>query len=202
MVNSENVGFKDFSLEKLRGIALWWNRQGIPVVPIYINHESGEKIILVEGWKHWQTQPQSLEEFEKLGWDRANAFACVCGVKTRLGFFGALDFDVKNQTSEAIKLGEEVFNQLPETRVDKTPSSGKHSYYFSLAQIRPRKDLMASVGLEVLGIGNMVIMFPSQGYEIIHYPKHGYAVVQDLNALIDLILFKLGCFDIPEKEGD
>lgn len=76
-------------------------------------HQLGLNIVLVDGkkplveWRKFQTERQSLQEFEKLHWHEASGFAIICGQQITNGlYFGVVDFDVKNLLTEVIEKGK------------------------------------------------------------------------------------------------
>ncbi|MEM2281867.1 MAG: hypothetical protein QXZ68_07815, partial [Candidatus Bathyarchaeia archaeon] len=60
------------------GAKTFW-LQGFNIVPFRYIHEDSEvkKRPLVDSWQRWQTQRQTLPEFEGLNWDDADAFGVV-----------------------------------------------------------------------------------------------------------------------------
>ena len=61
-------------------VARQYYEQGCNIVVL-----NGEKEPLVK-WTEWQDRRQTLEEFEALPWDRAEAYAVICGLKLKNGF--------------------------------------------------------------------------------------------------------------------
>ncbi|MEM3000229.1 MAG: bifunctional DNA primase/polymerase [Candidatus Bathyarchaeia archaeon] len=141
-------------VEAARG---YWSL-GLPAVPLR------GKQPLVQ-WAHWQMQPQTEAEFNGLPWNDADGFAVICGSKTQSGlYFAAVDFDVKNLSSEAIEKGREALKNLPITQIEETPSGGQHWIYLSHAKPKSVSAFHNLCGLELIGEGKLCIMAPSKGY--------------------------------------
>ncbi|MEM3880143.1 MAG: bifunctional DNA primase/polymerase [Candidatus Bathyarchaeia archaeon] len=141
-------------VEAARG---YWSL-GLPAVPLR------GKQPLVQ-WAHWQMQPQTEAEFNGLPWSEADGFAVICGSKTQSGlYFAAVDFDVKNLSSEAIEKGREALKNLPITQIEETPSGGQHWIYLSHAKPKSVSAFHNVCGLELIGEGKLCIMAPSKGY--------------------------------------
>ena len=104
--------------------------QGVPVVAVK------QKKPLVE-WAHWQTKPQTAEEFEALPWSEADGFAVICGTKLNNGLYaGAVDFDVKNVSEEAQEKGQQILKKMLCTQMEQTPGGGQHWVYHCNAKPR------------------------------------------------------------------
>jgi len=147
----------------LKEAAYQYWKQGQAVVTFLISKEA--KKPLVE-WKKWIDGEQTEAEFQDQPWDKANAFGLVCGRKLKNNlYFGALDFDVKNISQEAVANGREVLKECSVTQHDETVSGGEHYNFYSREPIKSNKRFHDSHGLELLGKGNIVIMSPSEGYK-------------------------------------
>jgi len=133
----------------------------------------GCNIILLSGkqplqkWERWQTQSQTVEEFDGLPWDKADAFAIVCGLKLSNGLYiGAIDLDVKKVPEETIERGREFEKHLRITHMERTPSNGKHLIFLSRTPVKSvnMPGIREFCGVELLGENRLCIMAPSKGY--------------------------------------
>jgi len=145
----------------LKGAALDYWQKGCRIVPLI------DKSPLVR-WEKWQSEDQNLQEFEDLPWDRANAFAVICGVRLNNDFYvGVLDFDVekagKPLPNEVLKKQGGVAAGMPVTQLEETPSGGKHLIYYTKAPVQTKT--YDACGIEILGEGKLCIMAPSTGYK-------------------------------------
>jgi len=139
-----------------------------------------QKKPLVE-WACWQTQKQTLEEFETQPWKGADGFAIICGTKLDNGLYGAaVDFDVKNVTEEAKEKGRRVLKQLLTTQIEETPSGGQHLIYYCHQKPRTISSYHNGCGLELLGEGKLCIMAPSTGYRRLN--DNTPTTIQDLES--------------------
>ncbi|RLI00130.1 hypothetical protein DRO19_00310 [Candidatus Bathyarchaeota archaeon] len=134
-------------------------------------YEMGFNIVLVNGkqplheWKQWQTQRQTLEEFENLPWDKADGYGVVCGYAPQNGLYlTVVDYDVKNTSSEAQAKGREALKHMRITRIEQTPSGGQHWVYLSNKKPRSISAYHDIAALELIGEGKIAIMAPSKGY--------------------------------------
>jgi len=160
----------------------------------------GANIVLLKGkeplhkWSRWQTQRQTSDiEFESLPWKHADGFAVITGLKFENGhFFGAVDVDVKNVSTEAIGKGMELQKQLRITQTEQTPSGGKHFLYFSKKPIRSvnTPQIRDFCGVELLGERRLAIMAPSKGY--IRLNDNLPTELEDLTAYFHAILKRIG----------
>lgn len=156
----KNVGDGTLRLTVKDSAYEYW-KQGHAIVTFTVTEEG--KKPLVE-WKPWIQGEQTEEQFNSQPWDRANAFAVVCGRKLKNGLYvGAVDFDVKNVSEEARQLGDKAFKLLPITQLEETPSGGKHNVYLTRARASTR-NYHDDCALELLGAKKLCIMAPSLGY--------------------------------------
>jgi len=133
--------------------------QGLNIVPIIL--ANSEKKPLVK----WNVERQTEQEFNALPWDKANAFAVVCGTQLKNGlFFGVVDQDVKNLPAEIIEKGKEAIKSFPITQMEKTPSGGLHYVYYSHEKPKTVSTFHNDYGLELLGEKKLCLMYPSEGY--------------------------------------
>ena len=160
----------NFDIKALREAARRYFEQGIPVIPAYIYFDEKkqryEKIFLVDEWKKWQTEPQTVEEFENLNWEKANGFAIINGVKTKDGLYvGVVDFDVKGLEPKNIEVGKRIVGELPITQLETTVNGGEHRIYLSRKPVQTVKSYRVLAGVELLGRGTIAVMAPSFGYK-------------------------------------
>jgi len=107
----------------------------------------------LSAWQRWQDTPQTLPEFNNQPWVNANAFAIVTGSKTREGlYFHVIDCDSSDFNVASVRT----------TQAEKTPRGGYHFVYHSRTCAKGQKNLDLKV--ELLGTGNLCIMYPSLGY--------------------------------------
>jgi len=139
----------------------YWNL-GLNIIPILLI--GIDKKPLVE-WQKWNTERQTEQEFNTLPWDKANAFAVVCGTQLKNGLFlGVIDQDVKNLPPEIIEKGKEAIKGFPITQMEKTPSGGLHYVYLSHEKPKTISTFHNDYGLELLGEKKLCLMSPSEGY--------------------------------------
>ncbi|MBS7637040.1 hypothetical protein KEJ37_06915 [Candidatus Bathyarchaeota archaeon] len=158
----------------------FWQK-GLAVVPFELtwDAEKGEwKKKPICEWGKWQVTPQTLEEFEAFNWDKIEAFGVLLG-RTKDGLYlCCVDIDRANFD----------LNLLPATRLEKTLSGFYHAFYLSKRPVQgiKRHDL----GLELLGGNNLVVVWPSKGYERLNDVEP--AVVEDATALFFELIAKMG----------
>lgn len=151
---------------------------------------NGDKQPLVK-WDQWQTQRQTLEEFETLPWNQAKAYAIICGVKLNNGlYFGALDVDAKNVSEDALAKASEFEKHIRTTQTEKTKNNGKHHVYYSRQPIRTDKKAHEFCGCEVLGEKKLCIMAPSEGY--VRLNDNVPTEIASLNEQYDNALSRIG----------
>ena len=103
----------------LKSVAFDYWQKGSRIVPLI------DKSALVK-WERWQEQRQTIQDFENMPWDRANAFAIVCNVKLSNDlYFGILDLDIEKAgrllPQEVLEKQGEVAKGMPVTRLEGTP---------------------------------------------------------------------------------
>ena len=139
----------------------YW-KQGHAIVIFKIAEENKKPLVT---WRKWIQGEQTEEEFNNQPWARANAFGVICGRKLKNGLYvGAVDFDVKNVSVEAISKGKKVLGKCSVTQKEQTPSGGEHLIFYSHEPVKSNKSFHDSHGLELLGESTIVIMCPSAGY--------------------------------------
>jgi len=133
-------------------------------------------------WRRWQTERQSVGDFEALPWDEADGFALIGGSRLENGlYFSAIDFDVKNVSEEAKHKVKQALNYLPITQIEETPSGGQHWIYFSKTKPKSASAYHNISALELIGEGKLCIMAPSAGYRRLN--DNSPTVVQNLEEL-------------------
>jgi predicted transcriptional regulator len=169
----------------LKGAACEYFQVGCSVVPVNANKKP-----FVE-WAKWQTEKQSLQEFEALPWLEATSYGVVCGTKLNNGlYFSGVDFDVKNLPIETIEKGRQALKELPITQMEETPSKGQHWIYYVHNKPKTVSAFHNDCALELLGEGKLCIMAPSQGYKRLN--DNTPTVVQDLEDLFYKALYTIG----------
>jgi len=160
--------------------------------------EQGNRIVVLNDkkeplvkWTRWQKKPQTPQEFENLPWDQASAFAIICGIKLKNGYYiGAVDIDKKKLTPEAIARGEDLAKKLRVTWREKTANNGEHHIYYSEKPIKTDGHAHDFCGCEVLGTRKLCIMAPSKGYRRLN--DNLATVVKSLNDLFEDALAGIG----------
>jgi hypothetical protein len=116
-------------------------------------------------WEKWITERQTPEEFNVLPWNRANAFAVICGTKLNNGLFlVVIDYDVKNLPEEIVLKGKEALKAFPITQMEQSPSKGIHLIFYTHSKPKTDKSHHNGCALELLGEKTYCIMAPSLGY--------------------------------------
>ena len=169
----------------------------VPIEPIWNDaKQKYDKKPAVEGWKEWQTQTQTREEFIGLHLENYSMFAVICGSKISVNgetvYFSGIDRDIKGELSEDTKQKsrQAISAITPITRWEKTPSGGEHLLYFSRKQ--PYGHKPSKTGMELLGTGNLIVMYPSKGYELLN--DNQIVVVDDVETLFFDALEKVGLY--------
>jgi len=116
-----------------------------------------EKTPLVK-WQKWEKEPQSLQDFENLPWDKADGFAIICGVKPSNNFYvGVLDLDLEKGgvafSEETLEKQTEIVGSMPITQLEETPSGGRHLVYHSRTLVKTKAYDVCAV--EILGEGKL-----------------------------------------------
>lgn len=160
------------SQNNLKEAASSYYEQGLNIVPV-----QGKKP-LVE-WARWQTKRQTQVEFDGLPWGNADGFALICGMQAANGMYIAAidtdnpDFDLK---------------LLSTTRTERTPREGYHFIYFSRQNCRGHKE--HDLKVELLGMGNLCIMAPSNGYQKLN--DNLPTEIESIESVFDDLIIKLG----------
>jgi hypothetical protein len=134
-------------------------------------HGSDEELLHPNAGKHPRTRngtsdgttdPLQIRRWWKK-WPRANIGLCTDGVHSVV-----LDVDPRNGGEASLRKLEEKHGHLPPTPTVKTGGDGFH-FYFQHAglAIHSTKDLGA--GLDLIGLGNLVVAPPSRHYTGKHY---------------------------------
>jgi P4 family phage/plasmid primase-like protien len=158
------------------------NVLGLAVLGFYIGSD-GKKHPAIDSWGKWQKEPQSDNEFkEQLPKVMANRLmGIVTGTKTKPinnggengeYYVAVVDRDTKDPdvTRENMKIAKKACGQMRTTKIEETMSrpiyeeigKGEHRIYFSKMPCKGRK--YKKYGLELLGLGNLCVMYPSEGY--------------------------------------
>lgn len=190
MKDAKNVtGMRDVKVT-LKEIAKVYYLQGNNIVPI-----NSKKEPLVK-WAKWETQRQTIEEFEALPWSETHGFCVVCGLKLKNGMYiGAIDVDVKHTTQEVIDRGLALEKQLRTTHIEETVSGGKHFIYYSRTPIVKAKDarkIFDYCGCELLGEKKLCIMSPSFAGSYKRWNDNPPTGIESLNVLFETALKKIG----------
>jgi hypothetical protein len=149
---------------ELKAAAEAYWEQGLAVVPFVIGSD-GKKKPPVNEWGQWQTRPQTREEFDALHIERYKMFGVACGTKTVDGvYFCIVDRDIKApELTEEIKAKTlKAIKLMRTTKTEKTRSGGQHLLYYSRTQFKGQK--LNDIGMELLGLGQLCVMAPSEGY--------------------------------------
>jgi hypothetical protein len=155
---------EQMSKTALKSTAEAYWKQGIAVVPFTIGVD-GKKKPVVNEWKQWQTRPQTREEFNSLHVERHKLFGVVLGTKTIDGvYFCVVDRDIKDSelTEEIKEKTLKAIRLMRPTKMEKTRSGGQHLLYYSRTQFKGQK--LNDIGMELLGLGQLCVMAPSEGY--------------------------------------
>jgi hypothetical protein len=92
-------------------------------------------------------------------------FGVVCGTQTVSGYyFCVIDRDIKDSklTEEIKEKTLKAIKLMRPTKMERTRSGGQHLLYYSYEQIKGQK--LNNVGLELLSLGQLCVMAPSEGY--------------------------------------
>ena len=188
-------------LQSLKEAAREYWLQGFNVVAVAYERDEADKVSkkpLVE-WGRWQTERQSLKEFEAQPWDNADGFGVICNFPNNNGYYLAVvDYDVKNVSVEAQRIGEALLKRFPITQMEQTVSKGKHLVYFSKVKPKPVSSYHDSHGLELIAGPKLCIMAPSKGY--VKLNENPPTLVEDAESLFYQVL---GVEDdrMPANEG-
>jgi hypothetical protein len=170
--------------EKIRNAAYEYFKQGCNIVVL-----KGKQPLV--SWSQWQKERQSQEEFESLPWIQADGFALIAGSKLDNGlFFNAVDYDVKNLSSEIVDRGKQALKGLPITQIEQTPSGGQHWVYFCHNKPKTVSAFHNECALELLGEGKLCIMAPSKGYKRLN--DNTPTIVQNIESVFYNALFRVG----------
>jgi energy-coupling factor transporter ATP-binding protein EcfA2 len=176
-------------LQGLKEAAREYWLQGFNVVAVAYEQDEDDKVSkkpLVE-WGKWQTERQSLEDFETQPWDAADGFGVICNIPNKDGYYLAVvDYDVKNVSIEALKRGEAFLKRFPITQMEQTVSKGKHLVYLSKVKPKPVSSYHDSHGLELIAGPKICIMAPSKGY--VKLNENPPTIVEDAEGLFYQIL--------------
>jgi len=142
-------------------------------------------------WEQWRHRRQCRSDLEILPWNKAESFAVIMDSKLINGLYiCAVDFDVKNVTSEAIGKGKSILKQFRITQIEETVNGGRHWIYHSHVKPKTISSFHDEVALELLGEGKLCIMAPSRGYKRLN--DNTPTIVQDIQALFCKTLQRIG----------
>jgi hypothetical protein len=101
-------------MSDLKEAAKAYYDQGLNVVPMQLCYENPKenKKPLVQ-WSRWETERQTIEEFEALPFDRAQGFGVICGQRMLNGcYFAVIDVDTKKLSPDISELGKRLMKQF------------------------------------------------------------------------------------------
>ena len=155
--------------EELKATAGSYHALGLSVIPFKLTKKGEEydKTILAAGWKTWETQLQTDEEFMTLNWNGANAFAVVLGTQARNGLYlSVVDYDCKGTdvTNEVKEKGRTLLKEFPITCMEQTVNKGMHLIYWTRTKPKTIGAYHNTASLELLGEKKLCLMAPSLGY--------------------------------------
>jgi putative DNA primase/helicase len=183
----------------LKAAAFEWWQKGFVVVPmVFMKEDNGDvrKQPLVE-WRKWQSQEQTLQEFESLPWDKAEGFEVLCGKPNMEGYIGVIDYDVKKTSPQAQALGLEALKRFRVTAREKTATGGEHLIFLSRKSVKTISTYHDSAALELLGQGKLCVMAPSKGYTKLN--DNLPTVIDDLEAEFLAVLKAVGVIKAEHK---
>lgn len=187
-----SIGVAEYTTTPLKEVAKQYYEQGNNIVVL-----NSKKEPLVK-WTKWGKKHQTLEEFEKLPWSNAEAYAIICGRKLKNGFYvGAIDVDRKKITKEALGRGKKLERLLRITQTEKTVNKGKHFIYYSQTPVKSMNNAHDYCGCEVLGEKRLCIMAPSKGYKRLN--DNDPTEIKCLTKLFNGVLTKVGYKTISKK---
>jgi len=177
--------------EEIKAAAGSYHALGLSVIPFKLakKSEEYEKIILSQGWKKWETQLQTDEEFIALDWNGANAFAVVLGTRARNGLYlSVVDYDCKGNdvTDEVKEKGRVLLKEFPITCTEQTVNKGTHLVYWTKIKPRTIGTYHNTASLELLGDKKLCLMAPSLGYSKVngHSPTETESIEQTFLSII------------------
>ncbi len=155
--------------EELKTAAEHYHELGLSVIPFKLTKKGEEynKTILIQGWKKWETQLQTDEEFKALNWNEANAFAVVLGTSARNGrYLSVVDYDCKGNgvTVEVKEKGRKLLKEFPTTYIEQTVNNGLHLLFWSRTKPKTIGAYHNTASIELLGEKKLCLMAPSLGY--------------------------------------
>ena len=170
-MTAANTGQKCTScnVEEIIATARSYHALGLSVIPFKVTKKDEEytKIILAQGWKKWETEQQTYNEFEALKWKVANAFAIILGTQAKNGMYlSVIDYDCKGKDvlDEVKEKGRTLLKEFPITYMEKTVNNGVHLIYWTRAKPKTIGTYHNTASLELLGDKKLCLMAPSIGY--------------------------------------
>jgi len=155
--------------DELKATVEKYHNIGIPVLPFKIGID-GKKRPAIEAWSEWQHRSQTPEEFGAIlpKIIETQVLGLVMGTKIivdgEICYFIAVDRDTKDPTltEEIKKKSKLALNAMRITQTEGTIHGGEHLYYYSKLPAKGKK--LHDIGMELLGTGNLCVVFPSIGY--------------------------------------
>lgn len=146
-----------------------YHELGLAVIPFYIAQD-GKKRPKIDAWQKWKTERQTDEEVKAVIPDilATQLFGVVTGTKINLDgeeyYFTVVDRDIKDPeiSEETKQKSKKAIALMPTTRTIATINKGEHLEYYSRTQVSGKKP--KGTGLELLGYGQLCVMYPSKGY--------------------------------------
>ena len=189
LAEKSEIRGKEMERRSLKDVARSYWQMGLAVVPIKLKWDAEKQKWNNKplcDWSQWQTRPQTLEEFEAINWENIKAFSVLLG-KTKDGYyFCCLDID-----KEDFDLG-----LLRTTYFERTIGKGIHAFYRSRHPVEGMK--RHDLGIELLGMHNLVVVYPSRGYKRLN--DNEPTVVENAQTLFYDLIAKLGGELKPEAE--
>lgn len=159
--------------QELTGALEAYHELGLSVIPFCIASD-GKKKPCIDKWEQWKTQAQTNEEF-KTQFSKileTHLFGIVAGTPINIDgetyYYQIIDRDVKDEklTEEIKAKSKQAIGLMRTTKTVKTRSGGEHLEYYSRTQAKGKK--LNDVGMELLALGNLCVMAPSQGYSLVN----------------------------------
>jgi phage/plasmid-associated DNA primase len=184
----------------IREYAEKWYKRGFNVIPLrYIN---GKLTPMIE-WHEFVKRRQTEEEFKSIKWEQADGLAIVIPEYPINGYYvGVVDQDTheghpNRVTPEAEEIGKKVMTKMPITYFERTPHKGQHHIYRSKKPVS-YENFLDEAGLELLGSGRILIVYPTPGYEKMN--DNPFTIVEDLNQTFYNALKSMGIDTYESKE--
>jgi hypothetical protein len=154
-------------------------------------------------WHEFIERRQTEEEFRSLRWEQADGLGIIIPKYPINDYYvGAIDQDTheghpERVTLEAEEIGKKVMSKMPITYFEKTPHKGHHHIYRSKKPVKS-ENFLKEAGLELLGGGRLLIVYPTPGYEKMN--DNPLTIVEDLNQTFYNALKSMGIDTYESKE--